>query len=256
MFFRSFAVILALLLMGMLIWVIATGSDDEGAGQRPTSSGERRAVRIEKRLREQLDDEELLLRTMNSWIAAGSARIAKLDSFEKPLDVPAAAREDYEAGLRAWGRYLKKTNGAAGRDVAELAGVILFRLVEIGSRDPAEAATNAADAVRAQEIVCKQDPSLYTLSDLAVYRYFNGEYAAGDRAAREAAASAAREEASIKPRGVIDQLNEYRERGEKFVARVRRGFETLEETGEEELDYTIKGYGAPAGLNGHEPGTS
>lgn len=192
---------------------------------------------------------------MKAWIGAGSARIAKLNSTAKPVPVPDAARDDYEAGLRAWNDYLRETGGDASREMAELASTTYFQLVEIGSTDPSKATANAVGSVRAQKIVCGYEASLYTLNNLAVYEYFNGEYAAGDRAARRAAADAPRG-GSLRAEDVLAKLDEYKERGKKFVARVKRGFETLEETGEDELDHAIKGYGAPAGLNGYEPGTA
>jgi hypothetical protein len=233
--------------------MIASGSDESDPTPRATSAEERKAVRLESRLAQEPANERLLLATMKAWISAAGKRFAALESWYKPLSIPDAMVEDNEAGLRAWDRYLKQTGGKADRDVAETAALAYFQLLEIGSTDPSTAKANAEGAARAQEIVCKQDTTLYTLSDLAVYRYFNGEFAKGDEAARRAAASAVREEAAIKPRGVIGQLNEYKERGEKFVARVRRGFKTLEETGEETLEHPIKAYGAPAGINGYEP---
>lgn len=255
MHFRGLAAALALLIGGTLVWVVATGPDDQSTDEPPTSLGERQAVRVEKQLAKNPDDEKLLLRTMRVWIQAGADRLEAIDTFTKPIPVPAAVREDYEAGLRAWNEYLDQTGDEAGRDVAQTAAVTYFQLVEIGSRSPREATANAAGAVRAQRIVCRHDPLLYTLSNLASYQYFNGEYAAGDRAAREAAAEVRGVGAAIKPREVIEELNEYKELGERFVARVKRGFKTLEETGEEELETPIKGYGSPAGLNGYEPGT-
>jgi hypothetical protein len=253
MLLRSFIAALALLSGGAFLWVLTSGSDGPGPAQRPTSPKERKAVRIEKRFDQDPTAEARLLAAMNVWTGAGGERFERLDSTEKPISIPDPIVEDLEAGMQAWSDYLEQSNGKPGRDVAELAGATYFQLLEIGSTDPSQATANAASAVRAQKIVCEHEPILYTLSDLAIYHYFNGEYAAGDKAAKKAAASALEEEAAIKPQGVIDQLNEYKERGEKFVARVRHGFETLDETGEEELKTPIKAYGAPAGINGYEP---
>jgi hypothetical protein len=209
-------------------------------------------MQLEGQLVKQPDDEKLLLKTAKAWIRAGAERLEAISPRNDPI--PPAVKEDYEAGLGAWERYLRRTAGEASREAGEQAGTTYFQLVEIGSRDPNKATANVAGALRAEEIVCKLEPILFTLSDLAIYHYFNGENAAGDKAAREAAASVS-EDHAIEPYEVIEQLDEYKERGEKFAERVRRGFEILEETGEDELDYVIKGYGAPAGLNGYEPGT-
>lgn len=254
MLLRVFTAVLALLIGGALLWVITAGSNSPRPEQRTTSPQEKKAVRIEKRLAEDPTNKGLLQATMKTWIGAGSDRFENLDAFSKPIQIPDAVTEDYEVGLRAWEDYLRQTGGEAGRDVAEMASLTYFQLVEIGSKDPREATANVAGAVRAQKIVSAHDPGMFTLSDLAIYQYFNGELSTGDRTARAAAVDV-RGDGGIEPRDVKGQLNEYKERGEKFVARVRKGFETLEETGEEELETPIKGYGAPAGINGYEPGT-
>lgn len=255
MLLRAFVITLVLLTGGAFVWVIAAGPDNSSSAQRSTSLNEKQAVRVEKRLAKEPGNEALQIAAMKTWIEAGGERFEGLDFSSKPLSVPNSVVEDYEAGLRAWSAYLKQADGEASKSNAESAALVYFQLAEIGSPDPDEAAANVAEAVKAQKIVCEHEATLFTLSDLAVYHYFNGEYAAGDRAAQGAAASAVKEGAAIKPQGVIGQLNEYRERGEKFVARVKRGFTTLEETGEEELETPIKAYGAPAGINGYEPGT-
>lgn len=252
MLFRAIAAILALVVGAALFSAIRAGSDDPGVGQRATSPHEKRAARIEKRLSLHPGDEKLLLATMYAWIGAGSEKLEQIDTRTDPI--PRSAAEDYRAGLRAWNEYLRQTGGKAGAHVAVYAGEAFFAMVEIGSTDPEEAKADAAGSARALRIACKHQGDLYNLSNLAIHEYFNDEFAAGDRAARRAAEKAP-EESVLKPREVIAQLNEYKERGEKFVARVKRGFKTLEETGEDALETPIKGYGAPSGINGYEPGT-
>jgi hypothetical protein len=252
MHLRAFAAALALVIGAALVWVIAAGSEDSQPTERVTSPQEKKAVRLEKQAAEHPNDEGLQLNTMKAWIRAGADRLEAINTRTDPI--PPAVVEDYKSGLRAWNDYLQLTDGEASRDSAETVAVAYFQLVEIGSRDPSEATANAAGAVRAEKIVCKHDAVLYTLSNLAIYHYFNGEYPAGDKAAKEAAADIKAGDA-IKPREVIEELNEYKELGEKFVGRVKQGSETLEETGEEELETPIKGYGSPAGINGYEPGT-
>lgn len=237
----------------LLLIAVANGCGDGSSDPQPRSQLEKKAEQAEQRLRGKPSDTRFLLATMGAWIAAGNDWLSKVNTREQP--VPSTASEDYEAGLRAWNDYLKQTRGEAQVDDAEQAGGTYFKLVEIGSTDPDEAEANAAGAAKAQKIAVKHEPSLYTLSNLAIYEYFNDEIAAGNRAAHEAAAGLPRVGAngSIGRRDVIGQLNEYRERGEKFVARVRRGAKELAESGEEELETPIKGYGAPSGINGYEP---
>lgn len=241
----------ALLIASGIVWAIAGGSDGPSASERVTSPLEKRAVRIEKKAAADPQNEALKAAAMRTWIRAGGNELETIDPRTQPI--PEAVVPDYEAGLRLWTDHLKQTGGKPTTRLAEIAGVVYFQLVEIGSRDPRQATANAAGAARAQAIVGRREPSLYTLSDLATYLYFAGENAAGDRAADGAVADAARTGAGAKSARI--QLDEFKERGEKFVGRVRRGLQTLEETGEDELETPIKGYGTPAGLNGYEPGT-
>jgi hypothetical protein len=247
---RAFIAALALLIGGALLWVITAGSDEPSSAQRATSAQEKQAVQLERQLSKDPTDQVLLAAAMRAWIGAGAERLITIDT-RSGEPIPDAVTEDYEAGLQAWNRYLKQTDGEASAEMAEMAGATFFQLVEIGSTDPRAVTANAAGAVRAEKIACKHEPNLLSLSELAAFQYFNGEYAAGDKAGKRAA----RYVVKSRRKAVFIQLNSAQERGEKFVARVKRGLKTLEETGEEELDTPIKGYGWAAGINGYEPGT-
>ena len=241
--------------MGVGPFATADSTGQGGANHRVPTLFEKRAAKLEGRLAERPEDKRLLLAVMRAWMAAGSDQVSEVRFSGKPF--PSAVSEDFESGLRAWNRYLQRTGGKASVEIAEQAGGAFFDLVEIGSEDPAQATANAAGAVRALRIACRQKGELFNLSNLAIYEYFNGEMAAGDKTAGEAAASVAHQkgEGAITPAEVIEQLDEYKARGEKFVQRVKRGTRALEESGEEELEAPIKGYGSPAGINGYEPGT-
>jgi hypothetical protein len=243
-----FAMLLLLVGGALLLSLGAFDTSDSSSDSLPPSADERRAERVEAHSVAAPHDRKRLLATMRAWIEAGDDRLSRIDTRTQPI--PSAVSEDLKAGLRAWNRYLRQTGGKAGADAAELAGYAFFQLVEIGSREPSEAEANAAGAARALRIAGRQRPTLFTLSNLAIHEYFNGEYAAGDRAARGAAADIKKSES----KSVIEQLDEYRERAERFRGRLKRGAEELRESGEEELDAPIKGYGAPAGINGYEPG--
>ncbi len=193
------------------------------------------------------EDEALLLLTARRWIEAGNDRLHRISYQEQPI--PSVVPEDLRRGLRAWDRYLQATGGKAPTNMAQQAGYTYFQLVEIGATDPAEAEANAAGSARAFLIASKKDHDLSTLSNVAIGQYFNGEFAAGDKTAREAAKKIKKSREWV----VKQQLAEYRERAERFRDRVKKGAEELEATGEDELGVPIKGYGSRAGINGGEP---
>jgi hypothetical protein len=235
------------LLLGIGPFATSDSAGNDDPIHRVLTSSEKRATRLEAQVARHPQDPRMPLLAMQAWINAGYDRLGAIDTSSEPI--PSAVPEDFRSGLREWHLYLRTIDAEADAGLAELAGGTYFQLVEIGSRDPAEATANAAGAVQALRIACRQGGNLFNLSNLAVYEYFNGKFAAGDRAAKKAAASVKK---SVS-KGVTEQLDEYKERGERFVRRVEQGMRTLEESEDEELEAPIKGYGAPAGINGYEP---
>jgi hypothetical protein len=228
------------LLLGVGLFLALDGDSPAPHGL-PKSVAEKRAERIEERFGRDTTDERSLLVLTRAWIDAGNERLFKLDTQHVPI--PHLVSEDFEAGLRAWNRYLKQTAGKANAQIAELVAGTYFLLVEIGSRDLDAIEANTAGAVRAERIAAEQLPSVFSRSNLAIYQYFNREFAAGDKTARALA---------VPDGSGASPLSEYRENAEKFARRLKRGARMLRESGEEELPAAIRGYGSSAGLKGGE----
>lgn len=192
-------------------------------------------------------DEHSLLVITRAWLSAAHDWISKLDTQHKPI--PTVVSEDFEKGLRAWNRYLEQTGGKAGTEIAALAGGSYFELVEIGSRDLKKVEANSAGAVRAERILVAEEPSAMAHSNLAIYEYFNGEFAAGDRTMRALAIDLSHE-IHTNPHATL--LCGYRASAEKFVRRVKRATQILRESGDEELPFLVKGYTSQGGISGLE----
>lgn len=240
-----------MLLVGAAFLLLIAGRDgsgDAGSEKRPTTRLERQAERVERRLLANPNDPRLLLATMRGWIEAGNDILYEVDFDTQPI--PAAASEDYRDGLRAWDRYLKLTGeGRVGPEVAEHAGDTYFRLVEIGSMDLGELEADAAKAARALLIAGRYKRTTFTLSNAAIYAWFAGQFAAGDRAARGAIADAGPDSAGA----VRTSLETSRERAVFFRGQLKRAAEKLEESGEELLDEPLRGYLASVGINQEDP---
>ena len=232
---------------GLLLVLNAADGDDESTPDLPKTAWEKRAERIERRLGKDTTNERSLLVIARAWIGAGHERLDKLDTQD--VIIPRIVTEDFRAGLRAWNRYLEQTAGKAGTDIAQLAAGTYFELIEIGSRDLGEVEANAAGAVRAARIAAKQQPGVFTHSNLAIYQYFNGEFAAGDRTAKVLAVDLSHEIHSD-PNATL--LRGYRANAERFVRREKRAARILRESGDEQLPFLVKGYGSRGGLNGGE----
>jgi hypothetical protein len=231
----------------LVLSLVPLGSDPK-ANPRPLSPSERKAKRMEERLAAKPSDRKLQLATFDAWVEAGGQRLTEIDVEIEPI--PAAVREDLEAGLRIWDRYLEQTEGKAGADIAETAGEVSFELAEIGSRDPADLEADVARAAKALQIAGRQRHTLYTLSNVSVYAYYNGEYARGNIAAKGAASGFKKKSRRAI---VFEQLDFYRGNAKVFRRLLRQANAELDETGDELLEKPLKAYSGQAGLNKDDP---
>lgn len=242
--------ILALLLAGVLVLIVQPfDGSDPGASPLPPTQLEKKAERVEGELAKSPENPMLQLASMRAWLGAGYDRVSRARNATQPIPSSAIA-EDFKAGLRAWKAYLRQTGGEANVDNAEFAGGAYVTLLELGSADVAEIESNTAEAARALRIAGRHRPNLYTLSNVAVYEYLNGEYADGNKAARQAAAIF---EEPARAAIVTEQLNAYRERAETFRGLLRKAAAELRESGNEELEEPLKAYVASGGLNEEDP---
>lgn len=240
----------------LLLALVDSGGEsskaEPGDGQiqrsRPLSMHERSAKRLESRIAAQPGDQRLKRRAIETWIEAGSERLVRREVGETL--VPRLAREDYEAAARIWGRYLEQSKRPPDAATAETAASVLIALAEIGTRDLDLLEGYVAGAARAVAIAGEKKRTLFTLSNVAVYAYFNGEYARGDVAAKAAAADAHTKRLH---RIAVDQLAAYRERGETFRRLLRQARIELDESGEELLDEPLRAFVHSSGLNKDDP---
>ena len=232
---------------GLLLVAAPFDGEDSGAEGYPLSKLEKKAVRVERRLGRKPNDLGVLQSTALAWMEAGNKRTQGVETRTEPI--PAAASDDYRNAVRTWNRYLRRTGGEAGGDFAELAGRTYFRLAEIGSRNLGEIEANVTGAARALRIAGIEKPEMFTLSNTAIYAYFNGEFARGNTVSLAAAADIERS----KRRLVLIQLHEYRERAEYFRGQLRRARAELRETGEELLDQPLQAYSSSTELNRDDP---
>jgi hypothetical protein len=238
------------LLMGASLFLVV-GPVNIGAllgNQSPGSSAaavlDEQAERIERRLAKDPNDEALLLSLTRTRIAAGNAQIEPATVAGEPPTVPTAAHEDFEVALQSWNRYLKKVSGEPNAPAAQLVAGSFFRLAESGSRSLGEIQLNIKNAAAAQRIAAEQQPTLGSLSTLAIYEYFNGNQAAGDKAASEATAHAP---SKAEAKAVEKQLAEYRKRGKKFSQGAEKAAKQEQKASKEQLQSPFGGLGGTSG---------
>jgi len=238
--------ILALLMGGSLFLVVGPVNIGALIGNSTSTSSaskvlDEQAEKLERQLVKTPNDEQLLLALTRARINAGNSQIETVSETEAPT-ITTEAREDFEAGSRAWSRYLKQTDEPSPT-AAQLVAATFFQLAETGSSSLAEIEANVEKAASAQRIVAEQRPSLGSLSTLAIYEYFGGEFAAGDKAKKQAAAKApAKAEAS----NLEKQLAEYRKRAVQFQKSAKQVAKQAQEASKEALQNPFGGIGGSA----------
>lgn len=161
---------------------------------------------------------------------SGTAQLEQDEATLQPT-LTDEARQEYEAAVEAWNRYLetdpKNPNvGTAGNMVQAFAFL-----------------GDAEGAIRAQEILVEANPSAGTYSRLASFHYANFDFKAGDEAAAKAIADAPKADR----KGLEKQLESARE----FYVKEEKRLDKLPAdaaTGEQGLDSPF------GGLGGQQPG--
>jgi len=203
------------------------------------------AERIERRLAQSPGDEQLLLSLTRAQINAGNAEVEQTSETAPPVITPEATR-DFEAAAETWSRYLKQAGAEPNATAAQLVASTYFRLAE-GSASVGEAQENVIKAAKAQRIAAKQSPNLNTLSTLAIYEYFAGNFAGGNQATKQAAAEV---NSKTEAKGVEKQLAEYRKRGKAFAKQKKEVAKFEAESGKESLENPFSGFGGGTSLGG------
>ncbi len=235
------------LLMGASLFLVV-GPVNIGALLGNSSSGstaatvlDEQAERIERRLAKDPTDEALLLSLTRTRIASGNAQIEPGAAGEAPT-VPTATHEDFAVAQLSWNRYLKQAGDEPNAAAAQLVAGTFFQLAESGSTSLGEVQSNIDSAATAQRIAAEQQPNLNSLSSLAIYEYFNGNLAAGDKAAKQAVAHVP---SKTEAKGIEKQLAEFRKRGQKFTQGVEKAAKLEKKTGKEKLQNPFGGLGGP-----------
>jgi hypothetical protein len=241
--------ILALLMGGSLFLVIGPFSladlvGTSGSGTSASKALDEQAERIEKRLAKDPSDAQLLLALTRARINAGNSQIIVVSETEAPT-ISVEAREDFEAGEQAWNRYLRQAGEEPSTTAAQLVASTFFRLAEAGSTSLGEIESNVEKAAKAQRIAAEQQPSVGSLSTLAIYEYFSGNVAAGDKATKQAAAKVP---AKAEAKNVEKQLGEYRKRAAQFQKGAKEARKQEAQAGKEALQTPLGGALGGGGL--------
>jgi len=207
--------ILALLMGASLFLVVGPFSLGNLVGNGSTSASkvlDEQAERTERKLQQDPTNEALLLSLTRTRIAAGNA-LTEVNPETGATVFTVEGQEELNRAVEAWSRYLKQTKEPSP-SAALLVSRTYFGLAET-ARSLEEALANVKKAAATQRIAAEAQPSINSLTTLAIYEYYNGDFAAGDKATKEAKAKAT---TKAEAKEVGKQMTEYRTRGKQLQA--------------------------------------
>jgi hypothetical protein len=226
--------ILALLMGTSLFLVIGPFNiaglfEDKNAASNAAQQFEDQAVRLERKLKQDPQDPQLLLTLTRAQINAGNSQV-EVDPETQAVAYTPEARQSLAEASETWSKYLKATDepNASG---AQVAAGALFSLAQI-SRTGGEAESNVRAAAQAQEIVAEQRPSLGSLSTLAIYRLYSFDYKGAKQAEKEAQpyANTKAERESLSKE--LEQISKRAHEFEKQLAEIEKEAKKARENGE------------------------
>jgi hypothetical protein len=240
--------ILALLMGASLFLVVGPFNVGNLINSASTTSAgtvlQEQVQRMEAKLRREPENEVLLASLTRTHLAAANAFSEKDPATNATILTP-EARNELEGANATWHRYLKQTD-SVNPTVASLMAGGYFNLAE-SSGGLGEAEEYVGKAAKAQNLAAEGQPTVNSLSRLAIYQYYVGDFAAGDAAAKKANEIAPKEQ---RPE-VKKQMAEFRKRGEEFARQKKEFAKTEREQGKEALKNPFGGLGgSPAGLGG------
>jgi hypothetical protein len=192
-----------------------------------------RAERIEQQLRKDPTDETLLLALARTRINAGIT--LSVDSETGAQTATPEGRAEFEQGLQAWSRYVKNSTEDPNPAVAQLAAEAYFRLAE-SSNEIFEIEEAIENAAAAQRLAVQSKRDANSLSVLAIYEYFDGNFSEGDKIAKTAVKLAGTPQAK-------EQLESYRKNAKEWQKQKKEFAKTEREQGKEALQNPFGGLG-------------
>ena len=147
-------------------------------------------------------------------------------------------QQELERGIEAWGSYLKQSKEPKA-NTALLVSSGYFSLAEIaGERALKKSVENVEGAAKTQRVAAEAQPTINSLTTLAIYEYYAGNFAAGDKAVAEAEAKAP---SKAEAKEVGKQMAEFRKRGKAFEKQKKEAEKEEAKAGKERLQNPLGG---------------
>ena len=224
--------ILALLMGASLFLVVGpfnvANLINNGSTTSPADVLQEQVERQEAKLRREPENEAVMAGLVRSHLGTANALSEKDPATGATILTP-EGHQELEAASKTWNQYLKQTD-SPNPTVAALMANGYAGLAETSSSNE-EAKEFIGKAAETQNLAAEGQPTVNSLSTLALFQYFAGDFAAGDQASREATDAAPKAER----KEVKKQTAEFRKRGKEFAQQSKEAAKTEKEQGKESL---------------------
>jgi len=187
--------------------------NNSGSSTNAAQIYEEQAERLELKLKKDPENPDLLQALTRANLNAGNAGVTTEPNGTKSVSTEAYG--SYQKADQAWSEYLKATK-EPNPGLAQVVAPMYLQLAELSHSYP-EAETRLQAATDAQKIVAEERPNLNSLSTLAFYTYFTGNFKAAEKARAEAAKVASESEKEA----LAKRLDEYKKSAQAFVKNVK-----------------------------------
>lgn len=217
---------------------------DSGSSSDASKILQEQVERTEQKLVKDPENEALLLALTRARISAANS-LTEVNSETGATFLTPEGRGELERGIEAWDSYLQ-TSKEPTASVALLAAGGYFSLAE-SSSSLEEATENVVGAAKTQRLAAEAQPTINSLTTLAIYEYYAGDFAAGDKAVRQAEAKAA---SKSEAKEIGKQMAEFRKNGKAFEAQKKTAAKEEKKLGKERLENPLGGLAGSTGTLG------
>ena len=240
--------ILALLMGASLFLVVGPFNIGNLVGNGSSTSAakvlQEQAERTEQKLRREPESEALLLALTRQRISAANS-LTEVNSQTGATEPTPEGLQELERGVDAWASYLKQTKEPRP-NTALLVAQGYFSLA-LASGNFEEAIEKIESAGKSQRIAAEAQPTINSLTNLAIFEYYAGNFAAGDKAVKEAEAKAP---SKAEAKEIGKQMVEYRKRGKGIQEQKKSSEKEEAKVGKERLQNPLGGLSGSTGSLG------
>lgn len=240
--------ILALLMGASLFLVVGPFNIGNLIGNGSTTSAakvlQEQAEKTEQKLQREPENETLMVALTRQRLSAANS-LTEVNSETGATVYTPEGRQELQRGIEVWTAYLKQSKEPKA-SVALLVSQGYFNLAST-SASIEEAVEYVTGAAKTQRLVAEAQPTINSLTTLAIYEFYAGNFAAGDKAVKQAEAKAP---TKSEAKEISKQMAEFRQRGKAFEAQQKEAAKQEQKFGKERLENPLGGLSGSTGTLG------